>query len=221
MRCVQFALALALAAVTASGQDWRGELDMIDNDLRTQHYAHARKWSIKMINSMSDHLGTGPDAMYTLALTVVYRAMAEEGLQKQDDADWYWHVAMALYPKFAKHDWSPYGEVGEWVATHKHTDPLQANEADRSPPVALRKAEAKCPLSAIQGAYFQPVTVAAIIDGDGAARCPRLISRTEAPTLVYAAFESLKQWQFQPGSVEGKPLPMTYEVTINFKPPRS
>ena len=89
MRRLLAVLVLAFAAAAASAQDWAGELKMIDNDLRTEHYAHARKWSIKMINSMCDHLGTGPDSMYTLALTTAYRAMAEAGLKKMDDADWY------------------------------------------------------------------------------------------------------------------------------------
>jgi hypothetical protein len=207
MRCLQLALAILVTAATVSAQDWRGELKMVDSDLRTEHYTHARKWSIKLINSMCDHLGTGQDAMYTLALTVAYRAMAEAGLQKLDEAHWYWHVALALYPKLAQNDWSTYGEVGKWVASQKESDDLHIAELP------------DCPLSAIVGAYYQPVTIAAIIDGDGSARCPRLISSTVAPTLIYAAFESLKQWQFQPGMVDGKPVPTSYQVTVNFKPP--
>jgi hypothetical protein len=202
-------LVIALAVPAASAQDWRGQLKMIENDLRTQHYGHARKWSIKMINSMCEHLGTGPDSMYTLALTVAYRSMAEAGLEKFEDADWYWHVALALYPKLAKNDWKTYGEAGEWVASHK--DDLQTTDSRAIP---IRKREPKCPLSAIKGGYFQPVTVAAIIDGEGNARCPRLVSSTIAPTLIYAALESLKEFEFQPGPAAN------YELTVNFQPPR-
>jgi len=213
MKPLTLSLAIALTASIAAAQNWRDELKMVDHDLRTQHYGHARKWSIKVINSMCDHLGTGSDSMYSLALTVAYRAMAEAGLQKSDDADWYSHVALALYPKLKDYDWSAYGEVGQWLTEAKHESDVKAAD-DATQPVPTKKADPVCPLSAIQGAYYQPVTVGAIIDGDGNPRCPRLVSRTAAPTLAYAAFESLKDFEFPAGT------PASYEVTVEFKPPK-
>ena len=76
MRSLSLALTIVLSATALVAQNWRDELKMVDQDLRSQHYAHARKWSIKVINSMCDHLGTGPEAMYSLATAVAYRAMA-------------------------------------------------------------------------------------------------------------------------------------------------
>lgn len=182
---------------------------MVDKDLRMGHYAHARKWSIKLINSMCDHLGTGADASYTLGLTVAYRALAEAGLQKTSEADWYWHVATSLYPDVAKRDWSAYGKIGEWATNH--SDDLEISDSAVAIPV--KKTEPKCPLSAIQGAYYQPIRVGAVIDSEGNARYPTLVSQTNAPTLAYAAFEALHQWQFQAAA------PVKYEVTVDFKPP--
>ncbi|HEY6844045.1 MAG TPA: hypothetical protein VI391_07750 [Thermoanaerobaculia bacterium] len=214
MRSLFLAFTIVLSAATLSAQNWRDELKWVDHDLQTQHYAHARKWSIKVINSMCDHLGTGPDAMYSLATAVAYRAMAEAGLGKTDDADWYSHVALSLYPKLADQDWSAYGEVGQWLTSTKHADDVtpEAGAAVRLP---TKKEDPDCPLSAIAGAYYQPVTVGAVVDEDGVARCPRLVSQTTAPTLAYAAFESLKDFEFPPGA------PASYQVTINFKPPKS
>jgi len=214
MRSLFLAFTIAVSATTLFAQNWRDELAMVDKDLRTQHYQHARKWSIKVINSMCDHLGTGPNAMYSLATAVAYRAMAEAGLQKPDDADWYAHVALALYPKLAQRDWSAYGDVGEWLTSKKHEGEPTA-EADAPVRLPVKKEDPECPLSAIVGAYYQPVTVEAVIDADGTVHSPNLISQTNAPTLVYAAFESLKDFQFEPGA------PAKYQVTVNFKPPRS
>ena len=39
-------------------------------------------------------------------------------------------------------------------------------------------------------------------------------------TLVYAATEALKQWQFEPASVNGTAVATSYDVTIHFAPPR-
>ncbi|HUJ15300.1 MAG TPA: hypothetical protein VL284_16050 [Thermoanaerobaculia bacterium] len=214
MRSLFLALALVLSSTTLFAQNWRDELHWVDRDLKNQDYAQARKWSIKVINSMCDHLGTGPDAMYSLATAVAYRAMAEAGLEKPEDADWYAHVAFALWPKLADQDWSAYGDAGVWLSAKKHQDDItpDANAPVRLP---LKKEDPKCPLSAVAGAYYQPVTVSAVVDDDGVARCPALVSQTNAPTLVYAAFESLKNFQFPPGP------PAKYQVTVNFKPPKS
>ena len=211
-RSLQIALGLAfvLCSATAQAQDWRGQLKMVDSDLRAARYSHARKWSIKMINSMSDNLGTGPDAMYTLATTVAYRALAEAGLQKFDEADWYWHVALSLHPKLADNNWKPYGAAGEWATNHK--DDLKLME-DSPKAVPINKTEPKCPLSAVVGGYYQPVRIGAIIDDKGNARCPSLVAPTQAPTLAYAAFEALKQWQFRATA------PARYEVTVDFQAP--
>jgi hypothetical protein len=214
MRSLFLALTIALSATTLLAQNWRDELKMVDNDLRSQHYAHARKWSIKVINSMCDHLGTGPDAMYSFATAVAYRTMAEAGLQKNGDADWYSHVAFALYPKLAQQDWSAYGDVGEWLTAKKHEGEVDV-ASDAPLRLPIKRDEPDCPLSAIQGAYYQPVTVGAIVDADGVVKYPTLLSHTNAPTLIYAAFESLKDFQFEPGT------PAKYQVTVNFKPPKS
>lgn len=215
MRSFFLALTLAFSATSLFAQNWRDELKMVEQDLRTQHYGHARKWSIKVINSMCDHLGTGPDAMYSLATAVAYRAMAEAGLQKNGDADWYSHVAFALYPKLAQQDWSAYGDVGEWLTAKKHHGEADVVAGDAPLRLPTKRQEPDCPLSAIQGAYYQPVTVGAMVDADGVVRCPTLLSQTNAPTLIYAAFESLKDFQFEPGT------PSNYQVTVNFRPPKS
>ena len=204
------AAVLAFCASGAFAQDWRGQLNMVDKDLRAQHYTHARKWSIKLINSMSDHLGTGDAASFTMALAVAYRALAEKGLEKPDDADWYWHVASSIYPPLAKsRDWTVYGKAGEWAANY--TEDIEVAE---STVVPVKKVDPVCPLGAIQGAYYQPIRVGAIVDAGGNARCPTLIANPQAPTLEYAAFEALKQWQFQTAA------PAKYEVTVDFQPPK-
>jgi len=215
MRSLFLACTIALSTTALFAQNWRYELSEVDKDLRTRHYAHARKWSIKVINSMSDHLGTGPDSMYSLASAVAYRAMAEAGLQKEAEADWYSHVAFALYPKLATQDWSAYGDVGEWLTAKKHEGELTA-DAEAPLRLPVKREDPDCPLSAVAGAYYQPVTVGAVVDTDGTPRCPKLVSATNAPTLVYAAFESLKDFSFEPADA-----PTRYQVTVNFKPPKS
>ena len=108
-------LVFLLATSSVFAQDWKGMLKQTDRNLRQGNYADARRTSIKLINSMMDNLNHGDRAMYTLALTIAYRAVAEAGLQRYDEADWYWHVARSLYPNF---NLEPYGEAGAWLKEH-------------------------------------------------------------------------------------------------------
>jgi TonB family protein len=220
-RRVLVAFVLTLLATThAHAQDWKGFLDQTDRDLRAGRYAQARKTSIKLINSMMDNLNHGNRAMYTLALTVAYRAVAEAGLKKYDEADWYWHVARALYPKF---NLEPYGEAGAWLKEHSDdkVDTTDASVADIQRPVCLNRRDPKYPLGAVVGSIAEPIMVRVIIDKDGTVRHPRLLNPTAAPTLVYAATEAVKKWQFQPASVDGKACAMDFELTVNFQMPET
>jgi len=218
IRRLVLASILALFATTTFAQDWKGLLAQTDRDLRAERYAQARKTSIKLINSMMDNLNHGDRAMYTLALTVAYRAVAEAGLQKYDEADWYWHVARALYPNF---NVEPYGEAGAWLKEHaeENVETTDAAPPDIRQPVCLNRRDPKYPLGAVVGSVASPVVVRVIIDKDGAVRHPRLVNTTAAPTLVYAATEAVKKWQFQPASVDGKACSMDFELTVNFQVP--
>src|SRR5256885_10295058 len=135
---------------------------------------------------MCDHLGTGPNAMYSLATAVAYRAMAEAGLQKPADADWYAHVALALYPKLAQQDWSAYGDAGEWLTSKKH-EGEPAAEADAPIRLPIKKEDPECPLSAIVGAYYQPVTVEAVGDADRRVHSSHPPSPTDRTALISRA----------------------------------
>lgn len=215
---IRTAALLLLLTTSAFAQDWRGLLKETDRDLRQGHYAEARKLSIKLINSMMDNLNRGKGQAYTLALTVAYRAVAEAGLQKYDEADWYWHVARSLHPKF---DVTPYGEAGAWLA-ERTVCSYEATDAAPSAiqqPVCLNRRDPKYPLGAVVGNVAEPITVRVLIDRDGTVRHPALVSPTAAPTLVYAATEAVKKWQFQPASVDGKATPMEFELTVNFAAP--
>jgi TonB family protein len=197
-------------------QDWKGYLDRTDRDLRAGRYSDARKTSIKLIHSMMDNLNQGRNHMYTLALTVAYRAVAEAGLQRYDEADWYWHVARSLYPNF---NLEPYGEAGAWLKEHssEEIESVDAGPNAIQQPVCLNRRDPKYPLGAVIGNVAQPIVVRVLIDKDGSVRHPRLVNTTAAPTLVYAATEAVKKWQFQPASVDGKPCPMDFELTVNFQ----
>jgi TonB family protein len=59
------------------------------------------------------------------------------------------------------------------------------------------------------------VKVDALIDATGHVTTMKIIS---GPTLLHqAAMDALKQWKYQPASLDGKPVPMHLTVTIQFR----
>ena len=224
-----FATALLLISTSAFAQNWRGLLESTADDLQAQRYARARRTSIKLVNSMMDNLNTGQSASYTMALTVTYRALAEAGLGNYEEADWYRHVALAMSPHVAQLDMNQFGGAGAWFAA-RESDPLPPSMASsssddapvtvaapRQDPVCTYKKMPKYPLGAVLGKVSAPVIVHVLIDSDGNVRHPAVITQSLAPTLVYAATEAVKQWQFQPAMIDGKASPMEFDLTVNFQ----
>jgi len=229
-----FATVLLLISTSAFAQNWRGLLDSAADDLQAQRYAHARRTTIKLINSMMDNLNTGNAAAYTLGLTVAYRAVAEAGLGNYDEADWYRHVALAMSPQVAQLDLSRFGGAGEWFTQREASDvpPMASSTSsssssssddapavisDRHDPICKYKPYPKYPLGAVLGKVSAPVIVHVLIDSDGTVRHPTVVSQSVAPTLIYAATEAVKQWQFEPAMADGKPCPMEFDLTVNFQ----
>jgi TonB family protein len=219
------AIALLLLSTSTFAQNWRGLLESTTDDLQSQHYARARHTSIKLINSMMDTLNTGQSAAYTMGLTVTYRAVAEAGLGNYDEADWYRHVALAMSPQVAQIDLRQFGDAGGWVAA-KEPDPLPPPMAsngapvtisNRQDPICTNKKMPKYPLGAVLGKVSAPVIVHVLIDSDGIVRHPTVVTPSLAPTLIYAATEAVKQWQFQPAMIDGKACPMEFDLTVNFQ----
>jgi TonB family protein len=226
-----FATTLFLISASAFGQNWRGLLDSTHDDLQSQNYSRARRTSIKLINSMMDNLNTGQSAAYTMGLTVAYRAVAEAGLGNYEEADWYRHVALAMAPQVAQLDTRAFGEPGAWFLGREadanptsmassSTPSDDAPSAARVDPVCTYKKIPKYPLGAVLGKVSAPVIVHVLIDRDGVVRHPAVVSQSLAPTLIYAATEAVRQWQFQPATVDGKACPMEFDLTVSFQTAR-
>src|SRR5216684_2436063 len=59
------------------------------------------------------------------------------------------------------------------------------------------------------------VRIDALIDANGRVTAMKVVS---GPTLLHqAAMDSLRQWKYQPASLDGKPVPMHLTVTLQFR----
>ncbi|MDP9360801.1 MAG: energy transducer TonB [Acidobacteriota bacterium] len=211
MKTLTLTLALSFMAVAASAgvlADWSRDQASIEAQLQQKQYAQARKASIKLTNRMLDRLGGSAEASRLLAETASLRGSAEEGLGNTDDAIWYRQVASALDPpKAAQSDEKPLQPPIVAFSL-----PLSSNI---KPPVATRRREPDRP-AIINALGESLVTVEVVIDVDGIVRQPRIV-QSPAPSVAYAALEAIRQWRFRPGTMDGKPVPVVFNLTFNFR----
>ena len=87
---------------------------------------------------------------------------------------------------------------------------------DVKAPVAINKIEPTYTEIARKARIEGFVIVEAIIDQNGNVTDARLL-KTLPFGLGDAALEALKRWKFKPGTLNGQPVPVIYDLTINFR----
>ena len=109
---VMFASDAFAADVNETAVRWQRDMAESSDLLKRGEYASALKIADRTIREMLDNLGTGDAATQAFGIVVSHKALALAGLGQKEDALWYWHSVISLYPAFAKSDVSPFGEAG-------------------------------------------------------------------------------------------------------------
>jgi TonB family protein len=76
-------------------------------------------------------------------------------------------------------------------------------------PVLLSRVEASLP----KGRQPTPITLEATITEEGEVRDVRVV-RSQSPDLDRYYIDALRQWKYQPGSIDGKPVAVTLSVVM-------
>jgi TonB family protein len=170
-------------------------------------------------------LGPGDSAAYVFGIVVTHKALANAGLGNRDDALWYWHTALGLFPRLAEADLSMFGEAGTFLKEHppeatrdsSTNRPVVSTAPNVAPPRLLKRVEPQYPAGARTFDVAGILIVEVIIDKEGRVTAPRVRRALPAPTLSYAALEALRQWRFEPGRMGGEPVDVLFNLTVNFK----
>ena len=85
-----------------------------------------------------------------------------------------------------------------------------------TPPRLLKRVHAEFP----EKLWDKPgtVSVAVLIKPDGTVGDAKVVN-TPHPELNQLALDAVKQWQFDPARKDGKPVPLTVMVNVQFTPP--
>lgn len=87
-------------------------------------------------------------------------------------------------------------------------------------PKVKKRVEPQFPRSALNAmgnARNVMVIIESVITREGCVRNMRLVTQSPYPELNGAALLALSQWQFTPGYLDGKPVDVIFNLTVNFK----
>lgn len=195
--------------------------------LKKGDYAAALKIDERLIKQMMRELGPGDAESKWFSVAVAHKALALAGLGRNDDALWYWHVALTIYPAIAEADMSMFGAPAEFLKQHPFTPPPalfeitsklppQSVPANVQAPKAIKRVEPLYPEGARAFRVSGIAIFACVIDVTGSVTDIAMKKGLPAPTLSYTAMEALHQWKFEPGKLDGKPVPVLFNLTINY-----
>lgn len=232
----RLALLLLFAATAHAGDPLINGLRDSATQLKSGDYAKALKTDERLIDSMIDRLGPGDAESKWFSVAVAHKALALAGLGREDDAIWYWHVAVNLYPAIAESDMSMFGKPAEFLKQHPLAPPaLHLPHVSGGPPPPGVVAPMPMPAGSIQAPRIlrrvEPLYPRAArsfgvsgiaifemrIDKTGSIRDVTMLKGLPAPTLSYCAMEALRQWKFEPGTLDGQPVDVLYNLTVNYK----
>lgn len=223
-----FVVAFAVSADPATTRRWTADLQKSVELLKADQHAQALKLNNRLVKEMVEKLGPGDAATAAFALALTHKSLAHAGLGQRTDALWHWHTAIGLYPKLASNDLSMFGQAGALLMAHREPgdpsvttrDTPKAGEGlpigDVTPPSIIKRVEPRFPAAARYFGVEGKLVVEVVIDPDGTIRAPRIIQPL-APTLSYTALSAIRQWRFNPGKLNGKPVPVIFNLTVNFK----
>lgn len=194
--------------------------------LKRGEHAAALEITDRTIHEMLDRLGSGDAATQIFGMVVSHKALALAGLGRKDDALWYWHSMITLYPALATSDVSMFGEAGAFLdANRKPRKPEPFPRNSGTPltprftvPVLEKRVEPKFPRGARSSGAEGTLVVSVLITREGTITAPVVLEPLPAPTLSYAALEALRQWRYKPATRDGEPIEVRFDLSVTFKP---
>jgi TonB family protein len=206
-------------------RQWEQKIKQSSAALQHGDYKASLRIANRLIGEMEEMLGPGDSAAYVFGIVVTHKALANAGLGNRDDALWYWHTALALFPRLAEADLSMFGEAGKFLKEHppevarnsSTSRPVELPTPNVTAPRVLKHVEPRYPAGAMTFDVSGILIVEVIIDKEGRVSSPRIRKALPAPTLSYAALDAVRQWRFEPGRIGGEPVDVLFNLTVNFK----
>jgi TonB family protein len=186
--------------------------------LRSGQFMRAYVIDERMIDDVVKRYGGDDPKLFATAL--VQKAAALTGFGREADARWYWDYALFIDPPIETD--ADVVVLGRSIEILKQPPPPIATQVRRvlgdvKAPKLIRRVEPLYPEGARMHRISGAVIVECVIDAKGIVRQGRVLKGLPAPTFGYTALEALRQWEFEPATLDGKPIAVIFNVTVNFK----
>ncbi len=206
---------------------WTQTLNKADTALKSGEWKKAYKTANAVLDEMCARIEGGEGVAELLGTATFLRALAEAGLGKEEAANWDFISAQVLVPELSKQNLARYGAAGKllepWRVSPDDSEGKtgidlldETQEQDVIAPKKIRAPLPKYPYGKYSSCLDGPIKVGFIINEQGLPTNPRLLTAQD-PLLGFAAMEAVRDWRFKPAQLEGKPVPVNYRLTVNYK----
>lgn len=188
---------------------WQADLVAADDAIAAKDYDRAGTLAQALLDAFDQRLAGGPDAKKYYAAALVRRALAAAGQARYLEAQWDWDVATAYLPEVPATTFDPSISAGGQKIS-------QATDPGVTAPVIVYRVPPRYTAAARQGRLTGTVVLELVIDEQGRLRSPKVLKSVDSG-LDFAALESIRQWRFQPATLQGQPIAVYYVLTVRFK----
>jgi TonB family protein len=203
---------------------WNRDLQKAIHDLETGSSKEAAKILDRLLQVYVQEAGPTGANERNLGTLLLYRAIAEQDLGRIEDARWDLDLAKNFLPGIAEFDLGRFGAAGTEIHDYARTEPdLPEATPDPAPagqevtPPRVKKHVR--PNYTFGGRVFKTqgeLEVEVVIDKQGRVSHPKVIRKLSNPALSYAALEALRRWEFEPATLDGRPVQVFYDLTVNY-----
>lgn len=158
------------------------------------------------------------------SITSALRALADVSRGEIRQANCHWAQALLFDPRLARVDLAPW-PAGDSLERLPYPGRAPIEEIfettderfDVQPPKKVFAPDPEYPESARRAREQGLVVIQTVIDTDGQIYAPRVLRTTVGPELSARSVASLCRWRFEPASLDGEPVPVYYNLTVNFR----
>jgi len=213
---------------------WQQNLGEIEKLLVEREWKRAKRKADGLLDAIVERLRSGTGSGPLLGSAVAMRAVARAGLGEFEAAAWDWHVAVALSPAVQEVDLSRFGEPGRFFGSSEIAaysveggaavpldlrEPLVPIVADGKGPEPVRKIHAPqpgYPRAKAAACSEEPIALHFVVAKSGRPIAP-VFSGSADPVLAFSALETVREWRFEPATLDGEPVEALYNLLVNYR----
>lgn len=207
-------------------ENWMERIQTADQEVRDGEYKRSVRSMNRVLDEMSGWIVSGPQVGEMLGLATAVRALARAGRGDEENAAWDWQIARLMAPRFAGLDLSAYGDAGHRLRAAIASSSYDTGERSEgpatlvnpaiTPPVRLHAPPPHFPGARRVACLEDVLVVLMVIDEKGLPHDPRILS-SPSEVASFTFLDALRKWTFEPARLDGEPVAVYYNLTVNFR----